>query len=90
MTKEEFDKLKYLASKQRLEIAKRYVMSDNEKLEFNKLKSAYEIIDNSVGKSIFYMHVFLGIDFYNISKILNYTYHTTRSRYYEVKDILMS
>lgn len=89
MTRGEHEKLKLLSSKQRLELSKRYVMNDKEKKELQKLKEEYELLDNTMGKAIFYMHDFLGISFSEIAQILNYTYHSVRARYYDTKVLIV-
>lgn len=85
MTKAEHEKLKLLCSKQRLENANRYLMTEEEKKELSQLRKEYDCLNNNIGKAIFYMHDFLGIGFFEISKILHYTYQSARNRYYEIK-----
>ena len=89
MTRKEHERLKLLNGKQRLELSNRYVMTDEEKKELQKLKEDYESLDNTIGKAIFYMHDFLGISFSEIAEILNYTYQSARNRYYEIKSIIV-
>ena len=89
MTKQDYENLKLLSSKQRLELSNRYVMTEEEKNELKRLTDEYELLDNTMGKAIFYMHAFLGITFDEIARILNYTYQSARNRYYEIKDILV-
>lgn len=89
MTREEHEKLKLLCSKQRLESANRYLMSDSEKEELKNLRIEYDELNDNMGKAIFYMHDFLGIDFDEIAKILNYTYNSVRARYYDTKILIV-
>lgn len=89
MTKNEYEKLKLLCGKQRLENANRYLMSEKEKKELKSLRIEYDELNDNIGKAIFYMHDFLGIDFSGIANILNYTYNSVRTRYYETKQLIV-
>lgn len=89
MTRAEHEKLKLLCCKQRLEMSNRYLMTDEERNELSILRQEYDGLNNNMGKAIFYMHDFLGIDFDEIAKILNYTYHSVRARYYDTKTLIV-
>lgn len=70
-------------------MANRYLMSEKEKAELKTLRIEYDELNDNIGKAIFYMHDFLGIDFYEIAGILNYTYHSVRARYYDTKTLIV-
>ena len=90
MTREDIKNLKLLASKKRLENANRYLMTEEEKMEFDRLLQDFERLHDSIPKAIFYMHDFLGIGHKEISKILNFSYMTVRIYYSDIVDILTS
>lgn len=88
MTKEDFENLRLLSSKKRLELANRYKMTAEEESNYQKLKEEYELLDDSIPKAVFYMHDFLGISYREIAKILNFTYGSIRVYYTYAKGIL--
>lgn len=89
MKRADYEKLRLLTSKWRLEIANRYSMTDAEKQELERITKEYELLDNTIGKAIFYMHDFLGISHKEIANILHYTPLSVRVRYCEIKNILI-
>lgn len=90
MTEQDFKNIKLLSAKERLEKESLYSLTKEERNELERLKKDFDTLDNTVYKTVFYMHDFLGIDFTEIAEIINYTYQSARNRYYEAKSILIN
>ena len=89
MKRADFEKIRLLSAKERLEIADRYKRTEEEKSELERLREEFNYLDNTIGKAIFYMHDFLGISHREIANILHYTKPSVIQRYYETKTILI-